>query len=248
MRAVTTALLVAAAAIAVGCAYQRPCAPQPVSVSGSPCALAPAPISTTTTPYGSTFYNDGHLGTIVTRRDNVFGPDAGTYDVRDLDGLRGVVEVIFLKLPDLALEQGATYADLGGGALRIMGPPKAHAFVKEMLAMLRASPGPRPLASGSDVTARPVAGSRLQHTLAEHGFAPPFLVETRMGGFWMSERPSHGSPHGVDRILIHPGPRCTQHVSIERWTRGPTDWARHGPLMVGSLLDDEARDIEAALN
>ena len=101
----------------------------------------PPPVSTTTTPF--VFYNDGHTGSIVTRRENVFGPDAGTYDVRDLDSLRGAVEVILRKLPDLAREHGATYADLGGGAIRIVGPPKAHALVKEVIAVLRAAPGPR---------------------------------------------------------------------------------------------------------
>ena len=73
----------------------------------------------------------------------MFGPDAGTYDVRDLDSLQGAVEVILLKLPDLAREYGATYADLGGGALRIIGPPKVHALVTQVIAVLRAAPGPR---------------------------------------------------------------------------------------------------------
>src|SRR5436190_872746 len=95
---------------------------------------ASPPPSTTTTPY--VVFNDGHEGTIVTRRENVFGPDAGTYDVSDLDRLHGAVEVVLLRLPDLAREQGATYADLGGGALRIIGPPRAHALVKEVLVML----------------------------------------------------------------------------------------------------------------
>jgi hypothetical protein len=129
MRAVVVGWLVSGLVLAAGCARPRTCDPRA------------APISTTTTPY--VLFSDGHLGTIVTRRENVFGPDAGTYDVRDLDGLRGAVEVVLLKLPDLAREQGATYADLGGGALRIVGPPKAHGLVKEVLAMLRASPGPR---------------------------------------------------------------------------------------------------------
>jgi hypothetical protein len=133
MRAVAAALLLAALCAASGCACRR--AP----------ARAVESISTTTTPYAGTFYNDGNLGSIVTRRDNVFGPDAGTYDVRDLEGLRGAVEVVLLKLPDLAREQGATYADLGGGALRIVGPPRSHALVREVLAMLRSSPGPRRL-------------------------------------------------------------------------------------------------------
>lgn len=148
MRTLLAVLLAATAAVAVGCTSRRQCAPRDPAPSpansGTP---HPEQVSTTTTPY--TFYNDGHLGSIVTRRENVFGPGAETYDVRDLDGMYGAVEVVLLKLPDLAREQGATYADLGGGALRIIGPPKAHSLVREILAMLRASPGPRPRAGAT---------------------------------------------------------------------------------------------------
>jgi hypothetical protein len=153
MRTLLAVLVLAMAAVAGGCTCRRQCTPrgagQELMVA---CAPQQDPISTTTTPY--TFFNDGHSGTIVTRRENVYGPDAATYDVRDLDELQGAVEVVFLKLPDLAREQGATYAELGDGALRIVGPPQAHALVKEVLAMLRASPGPRPCVGATSESAR----------------------------------------------------------------------------------------------
>lgn len=153
MRTLLAGLILAMAAVAGGCTCRRQFTPrdacQALIVA---CAPQQDPISTTTTPY--TFFNDGHSGTIVTRRENVYGPDAATYDVRDLDELQGAVEVVLLKLPDLAREQGATYADLGDGALRIVGPPQAHSLVKEVLAMLRASPGPRPRAGTASASAR----------------------------------------------------------------------------------------------
>ena len=140
-----TVLLAATAAVVVGCASHRRCAPPDVvGESRVSCAPHHDPISTTTTHYVNTFFNDGQSGTIISRRENVFGPGAETYDVREFDGVYGAVEVVLLKLPDLAREQGAAYAELGGGALRIIGPPKAHSLVRETLAMLRASPGPRP--------------------------------------------------------------------------------------------------------
>jgi hypothetical protein len=125
-----------ALALGSGCACRRPCSVVPLA--------QPAPISTTTEPY--VFYNDLHDQVHIAggRRENYYDQDARLYDVRDLDLLRGAVEVVLLKLPELAREQGATHADLGGGALRVVGPPRAQGFVREVLAMLRASPGPRP--------------------------------------------------------------------------------------------------------
>ena len=120
--------------LASGCTHGRCCrSPAPVS-SPTP------PISTTTRDY--VFFNDGHLGTIITRPENVFGPDAETYDVRDLDRLHGAVEVLLLQLPDLARQQGAEYANLSLGDFRVIGPEKTRAFVAEVLAILRAAPGP----------------------------------------------------------------------------------------------------------
>ena len=104
----------------------------------SACVPAPTAISTTTNSY--VFYNDGHDGWTG---DNYFGPDLEVYDVRDLDRLQGAVEVILLRLPELARDQGATWVVLGGGTLRVAGPPKAHALTREVLAILRAAPGPR---------------------------------------------------------------------------------------------------------
>jgi len=123
--------LVATLLLATGCTSRRRCGSRPEHPS------------TTTNPY--VFYNDGETGSIVGgRRDNVFDAGAVYYDVRDLACLRGAVEVILLRLPDLAREFGATHADLWDRRLLlIVGPPRAHALVREVIAMLRASPGPR---------------------------------------------------------------------------------------------------------
>jgi hypothetical protein len=151
MRATMAMVLVTATATGVGCASRRASAPRiETSASG---ARHDAGTSTTTTPY--VFFEDGTGGTFVTRVENVYGPDAAIYDVRDLSDLRGAVEVVLLKLPEMAREQGATLADFNGGALRIAGPPKAHSLVREILAMLRASPGPRLPACHASAASRP---------------------------------------------------------------------------------------------
>ena len=102
------------------------------------CAPAPTAISTTTNAY--LFYNDGHDGWTG---ENYYGPDLEIYDVRDLDRLHGAVEVIFLRLPALARDHGATWTVLSGGVLRVAGAPQTEALVRGVIALLPAAPGPR---------------------------------------------------------------------------------------------------------